>query len=88
MTKKWIGVNDLSGAQYYVDKNVRFNSHMLRSDFCDYSDANIAVKGTITVEGTNANNRTDRKLTFKNNAPVTSCISKINNTLIDNAEDV
>ena len=56
MTKKWIGVNDLSGAQYYVNKNVRFNSHMLRSDFCDYSDANIAVKGTITVEGTNANN--------------------------------
>ena len=27
-------------------------------------------------------------LTFKNNAPFRSCISKINNTLIDNAEDV
>ena len=24
---------------------------MLRSDLCDYSDAYIVVKGTITVEG-------------------------------------
>ena len=29
-----------------------------------------------------------RSLTFKNNAPFISCISKINNTLIDNAEDL
>ena len=28
------------------------------------------------------------KLAFKNNAPFTSRISKINNTLIDNAEDL
>ena len=27
-------------------------------------------------------------LGFKNNAPFDSCISKINNTLIDNAEDL
>ena len=30
----------------------------------------------------------DKKLAFKNNAPFVSCISKINNTLIDNAEDL
>ena len=30
----------------------------------------------------------DKKLAFKNNAPFTSCISKINNTLIDNVEDL
>ena len=29
-----------------------------------------------------------KKLAFKNNSPFTSCISKINNTLIDNAEDL
>ena len=29
-----------------------------------------------------------KKLAFKNNAPFTSCVSKINNTLIDNAEDL
>ena len=27
-------------------------------------------------------------LAFKNNAPLTNCISKINNLLIDNAEDL
>ena len=26
---------------------------MLRSDVCDYSDAYVVVKGTITVEGDN-----------------------------------
>ena len=29
-----------------------------------------------------------KKLTFKNNAPFRSCISKINNTFIENAEDI
>ena len=30
----------------------------------------------------------NKKLAFKNNAPFRSCISKINNTFIDNAEDL
>ena len=61
---------------------------MLRSDVCDYCNSNIVVKEAITLEGTNANNRTDKKLAFKNNHPFRSCISKINDTLIDNAEDL
>ena len=61
---------------------------MLRSDSCDYSGIYIVVKGNITVESNNVNNREDKKLTFKNNAPFRSCISKINNTFIDNAEDI
>ena len=60
---------------------------MLRSHLCDYSDAYIFVKGEITVTEPN-NDAYDKKLAFKNNAPVISCISKINNTLIDNAEDL
>ena len=60
---------------------------MLRSDLCDYFDVHIAVKGTITVTRPNSV-LYDKKLAFKNNAPFTSCISKINNTLIDNAEDL
>ena len=35
---------------------------MLRSDLCDYSDAYIVVKGAVTVEGNNANNREDKNL--------------------------
>ena len=60
---------------------------MLRSDLCDYSDAYIVVKGIISVTGTNANDRRNKKLAFKNKVPIRSCISKINNTLIDNTKD-
>ena len=58
---------------------------MLRSDLCDFSD--IVVKGTITVTNPN-NNAYGKNLTFRNNAPFVSCVSKINNMLIDNAEDL
>ena len=60
---------------------------MLRSDLCDFSDAYIVVKGTITVTDPH-NDAYDNKLAFENNAAFVSCISKINNTLIDNAEDL
>ena len=60
---------------------------MLRSDLRDFSVAYIVVKGKITVANPN-NNAYDKKLALKNNAPFTTCISKINNTLIDNAEDL
>ena len=56
---------------------------------CDYSDAYILVNGNITVSNTAAaanNNNTNKKVIFKNCAPFTSCISKINNTQIDNAK--
>ena len=59
---------------------------MLRLHLCDYSDAYIVVKRKITVKNPN-NNTYDKKLALKNNAPFLSRISKINNTLIDNAED-
>ena len=60
---------------------------MLRSYLCDYSDVYIVVKGQITVTRPNSV-LYDKILAFKNNAPFTSCISKINNTLINNAEDL
>ena len=60
---------------------------MLRSEIYDYSDAYIVVRGTITVTDPN-NNVYDKKVAFKNNAPFIGCISKINNTLIDNVEDL
>ena len=62
---------------------------MLRSDLYDYSDAYIVGKGTATVEEDDDDDKKrNKKLTFKNNAPFRSCISKINNTFIDNAEDL
>ena len=64
---------------------------MLRSDLCDFSDAYIVVKGTITLTKTGGRDFIgirNRFLAFKNNAPFTNCIPKINNVLIDNAEDL
>ena len=61
---------------------------MLRSDLFDYSDAFIDVKGRISVTGNNVVNRRNKKLNFKNNARFRSCISKINNTFIYNAENL
>ena len=65
---------------------------MLRSSLCDYSDAYILVKGNITVNNTAADgadaNNTNKKVIFKNCAPFTDCISKINNTQVDNAKDI
>ena len=67
---------------------------MLRSKLCDYADAYILVKGTITITGAGDDDATkraderDKCVTFKNCAPFTKCISKINNTDLDNAQDI
>ena len=61
---------------------------MLRSGLCDYSDAYIVVKWRISVAGTNNTNRINKKIVFKNNVPFRSCITKINNTFTDSAEDL
>ena len=64
---------------------------MLKSSLCDYSDAYIPVKASISVENTagadvDANN-VNIKVIFKNCAQFTDCISEINNTQVDNDED-
>ena len=87
ITIKWIKLHDQSGETYNTNKQIRFKTSMLRSDLCDYSDAYIVAKGKITVTNPN-NNAYDKKLALKSNAPFLSCISKINNTLIYNAEDL
>ena len=65
---------------------------MLRSSLCDYSDAYILVKGNISVNNTAdagaAANNTNKKVIFKNCTPFKDCISKINNTQVDNATDI
>ena len=55
---------------------------MLWSSLCDFGDAYIAVKGTITLK------KAENFFAFKSNSPFTKCISKINNVLIKNVEDL
>ena len=67
---------------------------MLRSNLCGYGDPYILVKGTITItvevndDVTKQADETNKGVTFKNCALFTKCISRINNTDIDNAEDI
>ena len=51
ITKKWIKVHVQSGGLYSTNKQIRVKTSMLISDLCDYSDAYIVVKGTVSVIG-------------------------------------
>ena len=53
VTKKWIEVYDQSEGNYNVNKEIRNKASMLRSDICDFNDACIVVKETITVNAPN-----------------------------------
>ena len=91
-TKNWVEMNDESRITYSVNRQIDFKTSMLRSSLCDYSDAYILDKGNISINntasaGADANN-TNKKVIFKNCAPFTDCISKINNTQVDNANDM
>ena len=78
----------------YTSNDIKFKTTMLRSNLCDYPDAYILVMGTITITGVgdvDAPKRLDERnkgVTFKNCAPFTRCICRINNTDIDNARDI
>ena len=67
---------------------------MLRSNLCDYADSCLLVKGTKIIIGqrddaaARQTNERDKGVTFKNCAPCTKWISKINNTDIDTAQDI
>ena len=91
-TRNWVEINDDSRGTY-TDADIKFKITMLKSDLCDYADAYIFVKGTITITGDGDDNATrqadeiNKGVTFKNCAPFTKCISTINGTDIDNARD-
>ena len=51
---------------------------MLKSSLCDYSD----------VAQGQPNNATNKKIIIKNCAPFAKCISRINNTQVDDAQDI
>ena len=87
-----VEINDESRGNY-TNSDIRFKT-MLRSNLCDYADSYILVKEikTITGAGDDAAARQaderNKGVTFKNCAPFTKCISRINNTDIDNAHDI
>ena len=82
------------GGTYNVNSQIKIKTTMLKCSLCDYRDAYILVKGTITFNGAGADSTArqvderDKGMAFKNCAPFTNCISEINNTLVDNAKDI
>ena len=80
ITKKWVEVHYQSGSaddRYQPNKQTRFKASMLRSDLCDYSDAYIDVKGTITLDGAANANKRNKGTAFKNNASFISLFQKL-----------
>ena len=92
-TRHWVGINGDSRGKY-TNADVKFKTTMLKSDLCDYADAYIFVKGTITITGAGdddaARQLDERKksVIYKNCASFTKCISRTSNTDIDNAQDI
>ena len=91
-TRNWVEINDESRGAYNVNSQIKFKTTMLKSSLCDYSDAYILVKGTISVNSTAAQgpaaDNTNKKVIFKSSASFTNCISEINDTQMDNAKDI
>ena len=92
-TRNWFEINDESRGTY-TSNDIKFKTIMLRSNLCDYADAYILVKGATAITGAGNDDATkraderDKGVTFKNCAPFTKCISSINNTDIDNAQEI
>ena len=82
--------NELGGK--YNDSNIKFKMSIISSNLCNYRDEYIFVKGTLTVPNTETSgaavNNTNKNVIFKNCAPFTNCVTKINNTQEDNAQNI
>ena len=94
MTRNWVEINDDSRGTY-TNANTKFKSTMRKSNLCDYSDAYILVKGKKKItrqdNAAAAARQADERnkgVIFKNCAPFTKCISRINGIDIDNAQDI
>ena len=66
------------------DTTVKYETKVIKSDLCDYSDTYILVTGNITVTGGDANTR----VAFKNCALFMKSITHINDEHVDNADNL
>ena len=91
-TKNRIEINAKSRGTYIANNDFKFKTSMIRTVLCDNSDAYIHVKGTITVPTTaDASapvSNSNKKVIFKNSAPFNNCTSEINNTKVDDGQNI
>ena len=81
-------INDQNNTNYGKgDENsttVKFETKVIKSNLCDYSDAYILVTGDIT----STSNDADTRVAFKNCPPFTKCITHINDEHVDDANNL
>ena len=87
-TRIWYVINDQNNTDYGEGNEngttVKFETQVIKSNLCDYSDTYILVTGDITATGGDANTR----VTFKNCAPLMKCITHINKEHVDGADNL
>ena len=87
-TRKWYFTNDQSNTDYGEgnenDTTIKFQTKVIKSNLCDYSDAYILLTGDITDTRVDD----DTRDAFKNCTPFTKCISQISDEQVDNADNL
>ena len=81
-TRNWVEINDESWGTY-TGNDIRFKTTILRSNLCDYADAQTLVNGKITITGAGDDaaarqaGERDKGVPFKNFVPFTKCKNRI-----------
>ena len=88
VTRKWYVINDQNNTDYGEGNEsattVKFETKLIKSSLCNYSDTYILVTGDIEATGGNAKTR----VAFKNCAPFTKWITHINDEHVDGTENL
>ena len=88
VTRKWYVINYQNNTEYGEgnenDSSIKFETKVIKSSLCDYSNAYILVTGDITVININVGTN----VAFNDCAPFTRCATPINDEHIDTAENV
>ena len=79
-TRSWNILNDWSICD--VEFEIIYNTEVLKFNVCDYNDAYILIRGNIIIR------HQATQVAFKNCAPFTKFITKIDETTTDDAEDL
>ena len=78
-TRNWTEINDQSRGVSNTNSDIRFKTTMLKSSLCDYSDAHILIKETITITGAGDDaavrqaDERNKDVIFKNCSPFINC---------------
>ena len=87
-TRKLYFINDQNNGQYgNGDENgttIKFETKVIKSNLCDYSDAYVLVTGDIAAAEGDQNTLT----AFKNCAPFRRCVTHINDEHVKTAENL